>query len=220
MIRTSSVLQCKAVLVDSDGVLVDSLPAIRQAFLHWASDFGLDGQQVFRTLHGRRSVEVARAVMPEALAVDAASKLDRYELEYATMVKPLPGALRFLEALSGRWTVVSSGSQRLVFARLSAAGLPQPEFVVSSESVERGKPDPECYIRAAAKNGFVARECIVFEDSEAGLSAALAAGCVTIGVGRVRFGPRNLLAATVQNLQYVQPKLLHDGIAIHIRRNP
>src|SRR5262249_8974367 len=161
-------------------VLVDSVPSIRKAFLRWGDEYGLDGAQVYDDHHGHRSTEIAKAVLPASVAADAAARLDRFELEAAAEVRACAGSAGVLAQLCGHWTVVPSGPLELIKARLTAAGLPAPAHYVSSESVTTGKPDPEAYFCAAALNGVSADECIAIEDSETGLTAALAAGCKTV----------------------------------------
>jgi sugar-phosphatase len=175
--------ECAAVLVDNDGVLVDSSPSILRAFRRWSDRYGLDGDAVYRELHGRRAIDVASAALQGENLVDAARLLDQFELEDARTVRALPGALAFLQQLNGDWTLVSSGPRSLVEARLTAAGLPRPRHLVTAESVTRGKPAPDAYLRAAHINSVPPGECVVLEDSQAGIEAAISAGCRVIQVG-------------------------------------
>lgn len=59
---------------------------------------------------------------------------------------------------------------------MNAAGVVIPEVLVAAEDVERGKPDPSCYLLAAEQLGVPIESCVVFEDAEAGLAAAVASG--------------------------------------------
>jgi sugar-phosphatase len=69
-----------------------------------------------------------------------------------------------------------------VSARLAAAGLPVPSVLVCAEDVPAGKPDPAGYRRAAEALGLAPQECVVLEDSPAGVTAGRAAGAVVLGV--------------------------------------
>jgi sugar-phosphatase len=60
--------------------------------------------------------------------------------------------------------------------RICAAGLPPPKNLVTSTDVERGKPDPEPYVKAAKLLGLAPAECIVIEDAPAGIRSGKAAG--------------------------------------------
>ena len=66
---------------------------------------------------------------------------------------------------------------------MGAAGLPLPALTITAESVSASKPDPEGFLRAAAELGVDPADCIVFEDSGAGMQAAHAAGMRVVGVG-------------------------------------
>ncbi|GAA3065796.1 hypothetical protein GCM10020000_57120 [Streptomyces olivoverticillatus] len=79
--------------------------------------------------------------------------------------------------------LVTSADRGLAEARMGAAGLPMPAVRVTAESVSASKPDPEGFLKGAAELGFAPGECIVFEDSEAGITAAKAAGMRVVGVG-------------------------------------
>ena len=72
----------------------------------------------------------------------------------------------------------------LAGARIAAAGLSLPRIMVTSDDVQRGKPDPEGYALALRRLGVLPRLAIVLEDSATGITAARAAGVETIvGIG-------------------------------------
>jgi len=81
-----------------------------------------------------------------------------------------------------RWAIVTSATRRLLLARLTAAGLPVPERIISGEMVERGKPDPEPYRNGAELLGFLPGECVVVEDAPSGVGSGKAAGCRVMAV--------------------------------------
>ena len=60
--------------------------------------------------------------------------------------------------------------------RLTAAGIPIPERMITADDVQRGKPDPEPYVKGAELLGVPASECLVFEDAPAGIRAGKLAG--------------------------------------------
>jgi sugar-phosphatase len=89
----------------------------------------------------------------------------------------LPGAREILNNLPPeRWTIATSCTRPLAEVRLRAAGLPIPETIVTSSDVRIGKPDPEPYLKAAAKLGFTPFDCVVVEDAPAGIRAGKGAG--------------------------------------------
>ncbi len=79
--------------------------------------------------------------------------------------------------------MVTSASRELARLRMQAAGVTVPEALVAAEDVEVGKPSPEGYLRAAALLGVDPADCVMFEDAEAGLQAAVASGGQVVVVG-------------------------------------
>jgi sugar-phosphatase len=96
-------------------------------------------------------------------------------------VHAIAGAAGFLASLpTDRWAIVTSAPRLLAERRLGAAGLPLPAIMVTAEDVDRGKPAPDCFLLAAERLGYPARECLVFEDAAAGIAAAEAAGTAVV----------------------------------------
>ncbi len=99
-------------------------------------------------------------------------------------VVEVPGAAAFLASLTGLpHALVTSADSALAGTRMAAAGLPMPELAITAESVGASKPDPEGFLKAAAALGVDPADCLVFEDSEAGIAAGRAAGMRVVGVG-------------------------------------
>ena len=86
-----------------------------------------------------------------------------------------------LERLGVPWAVYTSASNRLAKVRLEAAGI-SPSILVTLDDVNRGKPDPEGYLRAAELVGIAAEQCLVVEDPTVGLTAGRASGATTAGL--------------------------------------
>jgi sugar-phosphatase len=72
--------------------------------------------------------------------------------------------------------IVTSCPRNLAMARLRAAGLPQPEVLVTPECWLRGKPDPEPYQRGAQALGVPPSDCVVLEDAPSGVESGVRAG--------------------------------------------
>ncbi len=79
--------------------------------------------------------------------------------------------------------LVTSADVPLSTGRMAAAGLALPAVRVTAESVGASKPDPEGFLKGAAALGFDPADCVVFEDSAAGIRAGQAAGIRVVGVG-------------------------------------
>lgn len=101
-------------------------------------------------------------------------------------LEPLPGVRPFLERLqaAGIPRVIGSSTHRLnITTSLDILGL--AEFftaIVSAEDVRQGKPDPDVFLKAAARIGREPADCVVFEDAPMGVEAALAGGMKAVGV--------------------------------------
>jgi sugar-phosphatase len=183
MARGRQRLRCRALLFDLDGVLADSTAVVDRIWRAWAEERGLDGQAVVAIAHGRPTLEVIGRVAPHLAAEPEARELEEREVAAASGVSPIPGARELLEALpEPSWAVVTSGTRWLATSRIEAIGARAPHVLVTADDVERGKPDPEGYLKAAAALGAEARRCVVIEDSPAGITAARAAGMAVVGV--------------------------------------
>jgi sugar-phosphatase len=170
-------IQCRGVLFDLDGVLVDSTPAVARVWTIWANRYGFIPDEVVRQAHGRPSLTTIRELLPDADHEAENREVERGEIEDTVGVIPLPGALELLQALpQERWAIATSCTRRLAEVRIRAAGLPVPKHLITSTDVQHGKPDPEPYIKAAKILGLAPADCVVVEDAPAGIRAGKAAG--------------------------------------------
>jgi sugar-phosphatase len=170
-----------ALLVDLDGTLVDSSAPVGRVWNEFADRHGLDRDEVNRFAQGRPSRETIRLLAPDADHDAEARAVEEAEVSDTRGVFPLPGAAELL-AGDGRLAIVTSCSTALAQARLRAAGLSIPPVLVSSDGLERGKPDPECFLIAARRLGVEPERCVVLEDAPAGIAAGQAAGAVVIAL--------------------------------------
>jgi sugar-phosphatase len=174
-------IRCSSLLFDLDGVLIDSTPAVARVWSRWAAEHGFAPETVVRLAHGRPSRTTIRELLPNADIDREDREVERMEMEDLEGVVLLPGARELLHSLPPeRWTIATSCTRPLAEVRLRAAGLPIPKTMITSSDVKIGKPDPEPYLKAAAKLGFVAFDCIVVEDAPAGVRAGKAAGARVI----------------------------------------
>jgi sugar-phosphatase len=170
-------IHCRGILFDLDGVLVDSTPAVARVWTLWAKKHGFVPDEVVRQAHGRPSLTTIRELLPNADHQAENCEVERGEIEDTDGVIPLPGALEILQALPpARWAIATSCTRRLAEVRIRAAGLPFPEHLITSTDVQRGKPEPEPYLKAAQILGLPPADCIVVEDAPAGIRAGQAAG--------------------------------------------
>jgi sugar-phosphatase len=176
-------LRCDALLIDSDGTLVNSEAAIRRSWRTWCGEYGLDVEWVHRVSQGRRSSDTIAELLPADQAPAGLARVDELERADLADVTAMPGAAALLDAVpADAWALVTSGDLPLVTARLRAAGLPRPTVLVTADDVSQGKPDPAGYRLAAASLGVPASRCVVFEDSAAGVEAGRAAGAFVVAL--------------------------------------
>ena len=179
-------IQCRAVLFDLDGVLVDSTPAVARVWTRWALEHGFDPDSVVRMAHGRTSLATIRELLPDAddtAHVAEDRDVERREIEDVADVVPFPGALELLHLLPlDRWAVVTSGTRPLAEVRIRAAGLPLQKHLVTATDISRSKPHPEPYLLGAKNVGFAPRDCVVIEDAPSGIRSGKSAGARVIAL--------------------------------------
>jgi len=177
-------LTARGFLFDMDGTLVDSGPVVERVWGAWAKTQGLDIKGLMPVAHGRRAVETIAMFGKNVLDIAAeARKLEDAERLDTEGLSEIAGARALIAALpTDAWAVVTSADAALARTRLTACGLPIPRVFITAESVEKGKPDPRCYQLGADGLGFDPRDCIVFEDADAGLAAGRAAGAQVLAV--------------------------------------
>ena len=175
-----------AFLFDMDGTLLDSSAVVERVWLTWARQHGIDPKALLADLHGVRAEDTIRRFAGPGL--DIARETERIlqaELHDVEGLVALEGIGDFIERLApGDWAVVTSATLDLATVRLRAANLPLPQVLITAEDVRRGKPDPEGFLLAASRLGVRIDQCLVFEDSPAGVAAAKAAGAHVAIVGR------------------------------------
>ena len=123
-------------------------------------------------------------------------------------------------ARQGTWAIVTSGTVPIARTRLQHVGLSEPEVFVTAEDVDRGKPDPQAYERAARLLEVDPGVGLVFEDSPAGVQAARGAGMRVIGVATTH-GAESLAAAdwVVASPAEVRVVAEDDGFSIYERED-
>jgi sugar-phosphatase len=192
-----------AVLVDLDGTLVDSGAPVRRVWNAFAQRHGLDPDEVERFAHGRPSRDTVRALVPDADLEAEAGAIETAEIEDRAGLVALPGAAQLLSS-DLPLAIVTSCSTALATVRLQAVGLEIPDVLVSSDGLERGKPDPTCFLIAARRLAVDPARCVVIEDAPAGILAGRAAGAMVIALrtthGDDELGDANAIADDIAAL--------------------
>lgn len=184
-------IQASAILFDLDGTLVESTGVISEILSTWAVQVGQCAQTVVDFSHGKRTIDIVQEFVDAEYVQVHYHKLTKQFIQSADQTMAICGAQNFLDQLIEQkipWAVVSSSERILIEARLKAAGLPMPDRVVSAEDIQEGKPSPEGYLLAGKKLGVKIQDCIVFEDTEAGVLAARRANAQIVIVGSLEQG--------------------------------
>ncbi|NEC65856.1 HAD-IA family hydrolase [Streptomyces sp. SID9727] len=183
----ATALTAKALLLDMDGTLVNSDAVVERCWRRWALRNGLDPEEALKVVHGRQGYATMAVLLPERpMEQNHADNKVMLAEETADTdgVVAIGGAPAFMDAIAALpHALVTSADLALATARMGAAGLRMPDLRVTAESVGASKPDPEGFLKGAAALGFAPADCVVFEDSEAGIAAGRAAGMRVVGVG-------------------------------------
>jgi beta-phosphoglucomutase len=197
-----------ALIFDMDGVIVDSNPLHRQAWEAFNRRYGLETTEAMHeSMYGKRNDDIVRnfygtGLSAEEVVARGAAKEELYrEMAQGRMEEMLvPGLRDFLNAYrNAPMGLASNGEPANVELILEKAGL-RPFFraVVNGHQVVNPKPDPEIYLRVAGILEVAPANCIVFEDSYAGVEAGLAAGMRVVGL-RTTYGYLQGTSITVDN---------------------
>ncbi|AIE88011.1 HAD-IA family hydrolase [Fimbriimonas ginsengisoli] len=176
------IFEFDAILFDLDGSLVSSIAAVDRAWTAFANRHHLDASFVLPQIHGRRSIDSIRALLPHVDAEEEDAWIRNREATDTEGVFALPGAIEFLISLTCPWAVVTSGTSDVARARMRAAGVPTPPISVFGEDVERGKPAPDPFLLAAKRLNQIPERCLVFEDTVAGIRSGHAANMKAIAL--------------------------------------
>jgi sugar-phosphatase len=207
---------CSAILFDLDGVLIDSTASVSRQYRAWSLENGLDPEFVLRNAHGVRTVEVIQRVAPHLDPEVETLKIEKREVADHAGVTAIPGAPELTRFLPReRWGVVTSGRRHLATGRLHLGGIEVPKVLVTAEEVQRGKPDPEPYLKGAERLGFPPKDCIVFEDAPAGIESAHAANMKVIALSST-YPASELIAADaiIKNFHNAKFSFDSEGITI------
>ncbi|MBV8818443.1 MAG: HAD family phosphatase [Acidobacteriaceae bacterium] len=180
-----------AFLFDLDGVVIDSMPLHTLAWQEYLERHGIYSLEVAERMHGRRNDEIVNAFFGEGLSPDdvfrhgaAKEALFREKMRPILQKHLVPGVLEFLEKFESIPKAVASNAEpaNIDFV-LDGAGIRSRfDVIVDGHQVSRAKPFPDIYLRAAELLGVAPRNCIVFEDSPAGIRAGRDAGAQVVGV--------------------------------------
>ena len=180
-----------ALVFDLDGVIIDSMPMHNRSWRVYLERLGIDITDLDRRMHGRRNDDIVRDFIgthlsPEELKAHGAAKEALYrEMTGADLRSYLvPGVVEFVARNSRKPLAVASNAEtpNIDFV-LDGADLRRYfRVIVDGMQVNRPKPYPDVYLKVADLLDIEPKNCVVFEDSPAGVEAAVAAGARVVGV--------------------------------------
>ena len=182
-----------AVIFDMDGVIIDSNPPHKIALRQFCEKYGykLSDEELVNKIYGRTNKEwiatlFARPLTAAELTTYGEEKEKIFRDLYKKDITALPGLEDFLKKLDQHKiskAIGTSAPRSNVDFVLDELHLKKYFDVVLDESnVNHGKPNPEIYLKVAARLQFSPDRCIVFEDSLSGVASAKAAGSKVVGV--------------------------------------
>jgi HAD superfamily hydrolase (TIGR01509 family) len=189
-----------AVIFDFNGTLSDDEPVLCEIFMHLFAEQGkpMSAQEYFDRLAGLSDPEIVRTWLGADRPDVVAERVRRYTAAVAdgsTVHEHVRDAVRY--AAERVPLAICSGAARAeIEPVVEAAGLaPCFQAIVSSDDVVHGKPDPEGYAQALALLGVDGNDAVVFEDTQAGIASARAAGVARVVAMRGTLDPERLAQA-------------------------
>lgn len=179
----------KHIIFDCDGVLVDSEPLSMEIDRDILAENGIAMtiSEVGAQFIGLTFEDFVRKIESDyriKLPPDVTEDKNRRLLDlYERKLKPAPGIHDILARMAMPTSVASNSPRHRVEAAFRIAGL-TPFFggrITTFEDVAQGKPAPDVYVEAARRAGLAPEACLAIEDSRAGVTSAVAAGCPVIG---------------------------------------
>jgi beta-phosphoglucomutase len=186
----------KGAIFDLDGVIVDTAKYHYLAWKRLAQELGFEFKESdnerLKGVSRMQSLEILLEVGGISCSMEEkrvlADKKNDWYVEYISIIDEselLKGAKEYLIQLKNSGIKIALGSASknapAILHSLKITNL--FDAIVDGNKVSKAKPDPEVFLKAAKELGLKAQECVVFEDAEAGITAARAAGMMTVGIG-------------------------------------
>lgn len=209
----------KACIFDLDGVIVDTAKYHYLAWKRLAEELGFEFTEeqnerlkgVSRMKSLEILLEIGNRKFDEEEKLKLADKKNNWYKEYISTMKEdeiLPGTKEFLENVraSGIKTALGSVSKNSMTILNNLKLIKYFDAVIDGNKVSNAKPDPEVFLLGASEVNIDPKNCVVFEDAQAGIEAAINAGMYSIGIGdphilnRANFVINSLKEMTMEKL--------------------
>ncbi|HEX2936690.1 MAG TPA: HAD-IA family hydrolase [Bacteroidales bacterium] len=179
----------KCIIFDCDGVLVDSETIANHVLLTMAREHGLrmSLEEAINVFSGRELKDCFRQIeksISKQLPDDFEKEFRKRTFEaFRNELKPVEGVKEFIDSLNVAYCVASSGPVEKIRLNLTITGLIDKfeNKIFSSYQINSWKPDPGIFLYAAREMSFPVSECIVIEDSKAGVKAGVSGGFRVFG---------------------------------------
>jgi beta-phosphoglucomutase len=188
--------EIKACLFDLDGVIVDTAKYHYLAWRRLANELGFEfteeDNERLKGVSRMKSLEILLEIggvsFDEKIKEELAAKKNDWYVDYISTMDAseiLPGVLDFLKELKENGIKISLGSvSKNAMTILTNVGiLDYFDAVIDGTKITHAKPDPEVFLKGAEELGVTPENCVVFEDAQAGIEAAINAGMYSVGVG-------------------------------------
>jgi len=189
-------MELKGCIFDLDGVIVDTAKYHFMAWRRLAKELGfvftLEDNEALKGVSRMASLEIllrtGGVTVTDKEKEQLAARKNGWYVEFISGMTPneiLPGCIRLLKALrkEGILTAIGSASRN---AGTILDGIRLREMfdvIVDGNKIDKAKPDPEVFLKGAEEMGLAPSSCVVFEDAQAGIEAAIAGGMRCVGVG-------------------------------------
>lgn len=177
-------MKYKCIIFDCDGVLVDSEAISAKVFQEMISELGfnLDFEIVLEQITGtsmKENLEFFSKNIDCNLPLDFENEFRKRSFEaYKKELKPIDGIHTLIDKITVPICTASSGPQKKIRLNLTTTNLIDKfaNNIFSSFDIDSWKPEPKIYLHAAKQMGFEPKDCVVIEDSEPGVIAAIKGG--------------------------------------------
>jgi beta-phosphoglucomutase len=183
----------KGAIFDLDGVIVNTVPLHFKAWKRMFEEYGhpFTMEDYLSKVDGRPRLEGAAAILtelnPEQIRVAGEKKQGYYlELLENDPIEIFESSVKIIKELKvkGIKLAAASSSKNAVRILKKIELFDFFDVNVSGADFEKGKPDPEIFLTAAARLGLQPQDCVVFEDAKSGVEAAIAGNFYCVGIDR------------------------------------
>ena len=216
-----------AVILDMDGVIIDSNPFHRMAWKDFLERHGVEvNEHMFRNvIFGTTGDHAIRSLLqpPELTAEQLSLYLEEVDTSYRSIISgseqifPVDGLnnfLDFIKELGFKIALATSAPPENISLILERLGITEYfDVIVDKTQVTNGKPDPEVYLKTVENLKTGSEYCVVFEDSLSGVRSAIRAGIQVIGVTTSHTAEELSQAGTFYNIDDFNDPSLPEMLA-------